>query len=68
MCEMKFYSDTFTVDKQYDRTLARRVNLLNSLIPHKKVIRSTLVTTYGLERNEYARAFQQVVTLDDLFR
>lgn len=67
MCEMKFYSDTFAVDKDYERTIVRRVNLLSGMIPKKKAVRSTLITTYGLARNEYSRAFQQVVTMDDLF-
>ena len=31
-------------------------------------LQSTLVTTYGLEYNEYSSDFQQVVTLEDLFK
>ena len=29
---------------------------------------SVLVTTYGLEKNEYSSKFQKVLTMDDLFR
>jgi hypothetical protein len=28
----------------------------------------TLITTFGLTYNEYFGAFQQVITLDDLFK
>ena len=36
--------------------------------PPKYVVHSTLVTTYGLRKNEYQDAFQQCITMDDLFR
>ena len=45
-----------------------RQNSLAEHISKKKAIHSTLITTYGLKYNEYSGDFQQVVTLDDLFR
>ena len=33
----------------------------------KHVIHPTLVTTFGLKRNEYSDVFNKVITLDDLF-
>ncbi len=33
----------------------------------KVSIRSTLITTYGLEHNEYSGGFINVILLDDLF-
>lgn len=68
MCEMKFYSDEFVVSKEYDRKLAHREILLAKQLSKKTVIHRTLVTTYGLKYSEYSSAFQNAVTMDDLFR
>ena len=34
-------------------------------ISRKKVVRNTLVTTYGLKKNSYSGIFVNVITLDD---
>lgn len=68
MCEMKFYNEEFSVSKAYYSTLAHRQNTLAATLSRKKVIHSTLITTYGLTYNEYSSGFQQVITLDDLFK
>lgn len=67
MCEMKFYSEEFVVNKSYHMTLVRRLNKLMENVSRKIVIHSTLVTTYGLAYNQYFGDFVNVVTLDDLF-
>ncbi len=67
MCEIKFYSGEFTVDKKIHLTLMNRINALAATLPRKVTVHSTLITTYGLTRNEYSGDFQQVITLDDLF-
>ena len=67
MGEMKFYSEEFTVDKAYHSNLVHRKNLLLAQIPRKVAIHSTLITSYGLRRNEYSGDFVSVVTLDGLF-
>ncbi len=67
MCEIKFYSDEFTVDKDYHLILERRKKLLREIIPAKSVVHSTLITTYGLKHNEYGGDFINVIKLDDLF-
>ena len=68
MCEIKFCSDLFAVDKEYHFTLIRRKELLREMIPKRASIHSTLITTYGVKYNEYSGDFISVVTLDDLFR
>lgn len=68
MCEMKFYSEDFCVDKSYHITLVHRTNTLVEHLNRKTSIHSTLITTYGLVYNEYSGDFTHVVTLDDLFR
>ena len=67
LCEMKFYSDTFEVSKSFYRTMLTRVNLLTERLPKKYAVHPTLVTTFGLKRNEYSGIFNKVITLDDLF-
>ena len=68
LCEMKFYSEDFTVTKDYHKTLVHRTNLLEKQLPKKASVQSVLVTTYGLAYNAYSSAFVSTVTLDDLFR
>lgn len=68
MCEIKFYSDDFVVDKEYYRTIQRRVEGLLSAIPRKMSVYSTLITSYGLKKNEYSGVFVKTITFDDLFK
>ena len=67
MCEIKYYGGEFTVNKDYYRKLLRRQEMLMEEVSPKISIRSTLITTYGLEHNEYSGIFTNVVLLDDLF-
>ena len=67
MCEIKFYSDEFEVNKKYDLTLRNRRAILSNYIPKKSAIHSTLITTYGVKNNEYKWDFENVITMDDLF-
>lgn len=67
MCEMKFYSEQFTVSKTYHAKLVHRQNLLTGQLPRKTIVQPVLVTTEGLVYNEYSSIFQNVVTIDDLF-
>ena len=67
MCEIKFYSNKFAVNKDYHEILMHRVELLTKKISSKSVIHSTLITTYGLKNNEYSDDFMSVVTMEGLF-
>ena len=67
MCEMKFYSEEFTVGTNYHKKLVHRTNILQPHLSRKTVIHSILVTTFGLTYNQYSGDFTNVVTLKDLF-
>ena len=67
MCEIKFYSDLVTVDNSYDMLLKSRKSLLMESLSKKQVVHSTLITTYGIKENRYQWAFENVITMDDLF-
>ena len=67
MCEAKFLSNFFVVNKDYHFVLDDRRELLSSIISKKAVVHSTLITTYGLKHNEYFGDFVSIVLMDDLF-
>ena len=68
MCEIKFYGDEFTADKECHFALVRRERLLREILPKKVSIHNTLITTFGLRRIEYFGDFVNTITLEDLFR
>lgn len=68
MCEIKYYSGPFKVNKDYYSKILRRQSILAEKVSPKMAIHSTLITTFGLMNNEYSGAFVSTVTMDDLFR
>ena len=67
MCEIKFYNKPFVVDNKYYKKIMQRIDALIEVIPQNVSVHSTLITTFGLKRNEYSGVFVKVITLDDLF-
>lgn len=67
MCEIKFYSGEAEVNKDYYITLLNREALLQKHVSPKVAIRNTLITTFGLKKNEYSGVFSNVILLDELF-
>lgn len=68
LCEMKFKQGLFSVDKNYATKIQDRISRTREITRNEKPIISVLITTYGLNRNEYAGKFQKVITMEDLFR
>ncbi len=67
LCEMKFYSSEFSIDKSYEADLRNKVSVFVSETNCRKSPQLILVTTYGLKPNKYSGRIQNVVTMDDLF-
>lgn len=67
LCEIKFSGNEFVIDKQYDSRLRSRLQQLIDIVPARKTVRLTMLTTFGLKRNEYSGQVQNQLTLDDLF-
>ena len=67
MCEMKFYSEPFSVNKAYHAKLVHRQNILAERLPRKSTVQPVLVTTEGLVYNEYSGIFQNTITINELF-
>ena len=68
ICEMKFYSDKFTIDKQYAEQLRHKSSLFKQYSGTQKSIFITAVTTYGVADGIYKRGLiQNEVTMDAFF-
>lgn len=67
LCEIKFRQGKFFVTRDYAETLQSRISRTMKMTGNVKPVISVLITTYGLERNDYASRFQKVITIDDLF-
>jgi AAA+ ATPase superfamily predicted ATPase len=66
LCEMKYASDEFTVDKNLDLTLRNRAGIFQRETRTRKAIHNVLVTTYGLTPGLYSSVFQAVITMETL--
>lgn len=67
VCEMKFTTNEFTIDRKYDAELRRKLDIFSAQTQCRKSLHLTFVTTYGLSQNEYSGRVQWIVTMDDLF-
>ena len=68
LCEMKFSLSEYTIDKDYDETLRKRIETFRKNTKTKKAVQIVFVTTYGVESNQYSGIVQKQVTIDDLFK
>jgi uncharacterized protein len=66
--ELKFHDEVFDISKQYSAQLREKMSIFKQKTNTKKNVFLTLITAYGVKKNEY---FLNVVTndflIDDLF-
>ncbi len=67
ICEIKFSEDEFTISAAYEKNLRNKINSFSTETKNRKSLQLTMVTTYGLHKNQYAGIVQNEVTLADLF-
>lgn len=68
MCEMKWSSKPFAIDKEYDARLRTKAGTYSDVATKgRKGVNITLVSPFGVADNMYRFTPQSVVTLDDLF-
>ena len=67
LCEMKYSSGPYAIDKAVDSMIATKVEAFKSLSKTQKAVHVTFITSNCLVRNSYWNAVQSEVTLDDLF-
>jgi len=67
LCEMKYSSAEFTIDKAYSARLREKRATFISETKTRKAAHTTLVTTYDLAANEHSAEVLFRVTMNDLF-
>jgi len=67
LCEMKFASDEYAINKAYNMKLREKRTAFINETGTRKAAHTTLVTTYGLKRNEYSAEIPFQLTMSDLF-
>ncbi len=67
VCEMKWASEEFVIQKKYDADIRNKVSVLERETGTKKAVHVTMVTTYGVKHNIYYDEIQSEVVLDQLF-
>ena len=68
VCEVKFNNDVFSIQKDYAQILRNKLSTFKNNSGTRKAVFLTLISTYGLQKNEYFfELVQNEVTLDDLF-
>lgn len=67
LCEMKFYSDPYTMTKADDDAVRDKKSIFQQVTQTRKAVRIVMITSYGLARNAYAKSIPNQLTMDDLF-
>lgn len=67
LCEMKYSDTEYTIKKETDESIRKKISDLRNGTKTKFAIFPTIITTYGLVENSYSLNIQSVITLDDLF-
>ena len=67
VCEIKFSSDEFIIDKEYDLKLRNKIEAFKRNTSIKYGLQLTMITTYGVKNNKYSSIIGNQIMLEDLF-
>jgi AAA+ ATPase superfamily predicted ATPase len=68
ICEMKYAEKEFTIDKAYANELENKRKVFKEVTKTKKSLFLTMVTTFGVQPNNYVtKSIQTTLTMDALF-
>ena len=68
ICEMKFSMKPFTIDKKYAEELRHKIETFREQTQTKKSTFLTMVTAFGVQKNEYSNALvQNTLSFNELF-
>lgn len=68
LCEMKFTSAPYSIDKEEEAKLMYRIEMLKeSLASSKQTVHLTMITTFGLVYGKHSGKVQKVISCDDLY-
>lgn len=69
ICEIKFSSAPFSIDKQYFKILQRKIDVFKEKTKTNKQVFLTIISAEGLKKNSYSNELiDSVVTLEDLYK
>lgn len=68
ICEIKFSSNQFIIDKDYELKLRNKIEAFRVNTSTKYGLQLTMITTYGVKSNKYSSIVGNQVTLEDLFK
>ena len=67
LCEIKFSTHEYEIDKEYDMSLKRKVDVFRESTRCNKTIIVTMITTYGIKKNKYCNYVGREILMDELF-
>lgn len=68
LCEIKFTKEPFAVNADDEANLETKIARLSEESRSDKAIHLVLISAKGLKKNEYSSIFQNIITLEDLFK
>jgi uncharacterized protein len=68
LCEIKFSINSFVITKKYAEELRQKISVFKVQTKTKKTVFLTMITSFGLQKNEYSNQLvQSSLTMDALF-
>jgi hypothetical protein len=67
LCEMKYASSEYIIDKTTDLNLRNKRSAFIEETRTRKAAHTTMITTYGLRKNQYQAGIPFEIILDDMF-
>ena len=67
LCEIKFSVGEFVIDKTYEDTLRKKMQVFREATKSLKALQLVMITTYGVKQNIHSGVMQAQVKMDDLF-
>jgi len=67
LCEMKFSGSKYSISKDEEMKLRKRIEALKSTLNSKQTVHLTFITTYGVEPGKHSGIVQKSIEMDDLF-
>ncbi|MBL7758942.1 MAG: ATPase [Chitinophagaceae bacterium] len=68
LCEIKFSTGEFVIDKKYAAELDQKVKVFTEKTQPRKTIFPTMITTYGVKQNDYYTGrVQAEIKMEQLF-
>ena len=67
LCEIKYSTNDFTIDKDYAKELQNKFHAYQSLSKDRRTLHLVMITTNGVSHNSHYNMVQNEITQDNLF-